>query len=497
MRKIQPKHSLFLSLHFLFLIACKKNVDIEKEIIPTIQQFVISKEHNQSLLKDIEFEIKEDSLIASAFEVYRKVLVPTFTTTGLSLFKEDAEQVAGVTAQDFTDAVTYTAKLNDGTLKKYHAKIHWQPDSLPHIYISTEGGTPIDSKDHYINATLTIDGKQKYPDYQGATQIRGRGNSTWAMPKKPFRLKLSTKSEMFGLSAERDWILLANLIDPTLMLNAVAMKIGRQLETPFINTIVPVNVTLNGTYAGSYNFTQQIEVENNRVNIGKDGWLLELDVNYDEDFQFKSSHYDLPVMIKSPDLKSEAEISPIKEAFDIMTELVAAETFPNNEYKEHIDISSMADFLIVHLLTDNEEPNHPKSTYMHKTSTGKFTMGPIWDFDWAYGYQGVGGHFADPKRPFFWGGTHSGTPFFKRFLYDPVFVSLLQEKWSDYRSTHFEELLDFVDEYAFNIHTSRNEDWKIWKIGNEDFMSDVSRLKKYLNERAEFLDIFINAFRGI
>lgn len=86
-------------------------------------------------------------------------------------------------------------------------------------------------------------------DYEGTTQIRGRGNSTWEMPKKPYRLKLDKKSVILGLGEERDWILLANYIDPTLMLNAVAFKIGQLLELPFTNHAIPVDLYLNGEYA--------------------------------------------------------------------------------------------------------------------------------------------------------------------------------------------------------------------------------------------------------
>ena len=79
---------------------------------------------------------------------------------------------------------------------------------------------PIDSKDNYINATITIEGNDWGEDYTGTTRIRGRGNSTWGMPKKPYRLKLDESTSILGLLPEKDWVLLANYIDPTLMLNS-------------------------------------------------------------------------------------------------------------------------------------------------------------------------------------------------------------------------------------------------------------------------------------
>jgi hypothetical protein len=55
------------------------------------------------------------------------------------------------------------------------------------------------------------------------------------------------------------------------------------------------------------------------------------------------------------------------------------------EYADYIDIDTYIDWWLVHELAFNGEPNHPKSTYMHKDRNGKLKAGPVWDFDWAYG----------------------------------------------------------------------------------------------------------------
>ena len=61
---------------------------------------------------------------------------------------------------------------------------------LPVVYINTEVGQPITSKEKYIDAELIVQGNETYNSkttklYNGATEIRGRGNSTWSQPKKP------------------------------------------------------------------------------------------------------------------------------------------------------------------------------------------------------------------------------------------------------------------------------------------------------------------------
>src|SRR5690606_14498507 len=222
-----------------------------------------------------------------------------------------------------------------------------------------------------------------------------RGNSTWGMPKKPYRLKLDNKASLLGLSAEKDWILLANYLDGTLMLNAVASKTAQLLEMPYTNTMIPVDVTLNGEYMGNYMFTEHKEVEKNRIDVTNGGILLELDTYFDEAWQFKSEHYELPVMIQYPELEDylfeEATIERdrIMADFQILEDAVFDESFPNNNYLDYIDANALVNYLIVYNLTRNVEINHPKSTYLHKQKDGKYMMGPIWDFDWAFDYNGV------------------------------------------------------------------------------------------------------------
>lgn len=473
----------------------KKETAPPTPVSPVLEQFIIEKKNNPDLAADIVFAVKGDSIIATEPYRYRKMLVPSFTTNAQGIFIGPLKQESGATAVDFSVVQTYTVISKDGIRKSYFVKIAWVADSLPHLYIQTEGGVPIVSKDDYVNATLRIDGMGKYADFTGATRIKGRGNSTWGYPKKPYRLKLNTAASLLGLSVEKDWVLLANYLDPTLMLNAVAMKIGAQLDLPYTNHIVPVNITLNDQYIGCYNFTEQIEVDDNRVNVGGDGFLFELDSYYDEPYKFRSANYSLPVMIKAPDLSAAEELLPIQAAFNNMEALLADPAFPANNYRDQIDVGSVAKFMLVYFLTDNEELNHPKSTYMHKTATGKYTMGPIWDFDWAFGFEKDQKHFLTYNSAPFWTGKtplSAGTKFFARFLKDPQFVALLKQLWTDYKTNHFDELIRFVEAYGLSTRTAKAADYAVWKKGTADNQSEVETLQQWLTMRKAYIDGYLN-----
>ncbi|AEE53573.1 CotH kinase family protein [Haliscomenobacter hydrossis] len=362
---------------------------------------------------------------------------------------------------------------------------------LPRLDIATTGNVQINSTDTYVTATISIDGLGVFDNYKGSAQIRGRGNSTWNFPKKPYKFKLDQNAGLLGMAAEKDWVLLANYLDGTHMLNAVAMKTGQLLSMPFTNHIEPVEVYLNGQYQGLYMLTEQIEVKKNRVNVGDNGVLVQLEQYYDEEWKFRSAGYRLPVMVMHPELTNAEELVPIKAQFEQMEATVARSDFPNNNFLDFIDAESVANYFLVNMLTDNRELNHPKSTFLHKTKTGKWTMGPIWDFDWAYSYEKTQRHFSNFDQPMLWSPPSDGTRFFSRLMAAPAVKAAMKQKWADFKTQKLPELLAYVDNYAVIIEDARARDYQKWKRGNLDFKNDVVTLKLWLQNRAGYMDGFI------
>jgi len=477
-----------LSFFLLILFSgCKKNQD---DSLPLFNEFKIEKKNNPALTEDVIFQISNDTLYGS-LESGLTLLIPTFIAPGAAVDINGTDQTSAVTPVNFKDVIVYTLSFSGNRIKKYYVKIKREATTA-HIFITTDGNAPIVSKDDYVHASVSIDGKGMYDDYTGTTNIKGRGNSTWGMPKKPYRLKLDTKAGLLGLSPEKDWVLLANYLDEVHMLNAIAMKAGKQFVLPYTNSIIPVEVTVNGVYQGLYMLTEQVEVESNRVNAGSGGVLLELDTNFDEDWKFTSSSFALPVMVKYPDLTMQSELDAIQAQFEQMESLVAAANFPNNNYLDYLDAESVAAYLLVYMLTDNEEINHPKSTYMYKTATGKYTMGPIWDFDWAFGFEGTSLHFTNYTQPFFWAGSTSvGTQFFSKISTDPVIKQLLKQKWSTYKTESLPALLQFADDYAAIIKYAWVRDQAVWHTSTTGFKDQVGKLKTWLTNRADYLSSYI------
>lgn len=459
----------------------------------------LKKALNPTLNRDYELIIEENKITKKIIGI-EKELIPTFETAATKVLVNGVPLESGKNSIDFSELVTFTLISEFGSQKEYVVNIEWNT-GLPHLFIITENNAPVNSKDDYVQATIKLDGADIYEDYEGTTRIRGRGNSTWGMPKKPYRLKLDNKASLLGLSAEKDWILLANYLDGTLMLNAVASKTAQLLEMPYTNTMIPVDVTLNGEYMGNYMFTEHKEVEKNRIDVTNGGILLELDTYFDEAWQFKSEHYELPVMIQYPELEDylfeEATIERdrIMADFQILEDAVFDESFPNNNYLDYIDANALVNYLIVYNLTRNVEINHPKSTYLHKQKDGKYMMGPIWDFDWAFDYNGVDTYFQSSTGSLFRGGNESGTRFFSRFLEDPTIQDLYRDKWSQFKSNKLPELLSYIDEYAALIEISHALNYQKWQRGSGDIKEDLEKLRSWVENRASYIDDYVIDFK--
>ena len=494
MRKFKNIYIVSL-LALLFTAGCEKADLPPSEVAQdeiSFSEFKLDKKHNPHLKEDFLFVQQGESVEGSGLSRYFPVVVPEFKTDAVSVTLNGEVQRPGVSSIDLRKNNVYELTSSTGSKKRIAVRMNWDK-AIAHLSIKTNGRVPVNSKTLYVDASIVFEGKGFYKDYEGIGQIKGRGNSTWFMPKKPYKIKLSEDASLGGLKPEKDWVLLANYLDTPHILNALAFKTAQQLNMPYTNNAVPVEVTLNGQYAGLYTLTEQIEVQPNRVNVGKDGLLLQLDSYYDEEWKFRSAAFRLPVMVMDPDLTNISELTVIEKEFNQMEILTVSPQFPGNNYAAYFDVDAFASYFVVCLLTDNGELMHPKSTFIHKTKNGKYTMGPVWDFDWAYGYEGTQVHFSTATHPIFWNPNAPGQRFFSNILKDPEVRMRIKHKWAEYQTNHFDDLIKYIDEYTFLISDARDKDYQLWRRGNVSYFIDIANLKSWLKNRSAYVTQYVNS----
>ena len=88
---------------------------------------------------------------------------------------------------------------------------------IPRIVIETENHQAIKDRETEIPAKLQIWGANAPESDIMDLTIRGRGNTSWEMPKKSYKIEFTQKQELLGMPQDKDWALIGNYADKTLM----------------------------------------------------------------------------------------------------------------------------------------------------------------------------------------------------------------------------------------------------------------------------------------
>lgn len=332
---------------------------------------------------------------------------------------------------------------------------------LPRVDITTDDGEPVRSKTVYSRGRLelTTDGAADaagagVPGSDVPARFRVRGNSTsWAQVKLPYKVKLDTKTSLLGMPASKDWVLLANFYDRSLLRNEAAFAAARRLGVAWSPRMHDVEVYLNGTYAGVYQLGEGIEVQQGRVELGvaqgavaPGPYLLEAD-SWDDDGPRLRTSRGLHLNLKDPDADPEGVLlAAVTDEVQAFEDRLYGDDFldPVLGYRRHVDLQAFADWYLVQELTKNNDANFLNSVWIERRADGRFAMGPPWDYDLSAGAVARAG-IEDPEgwfvhldpddpRPGASQITHPDGHWINRMLQDPVFVSLVQHRWARARS---------------------------------------------------------------
>lgn len=274
--------------------------------------------------------------------------------------------------------------------------------TLPVMYINTVDATPIVDKETKIPAGLWIEIPEQCPDTQFALGsedepislvIKGRGNSTWSYPKKPYKLKFDSKTAIMGMPKHKHFALLAHYGNNTAWLGfAAGFEMARMLGMPWAPRFQPVELVLNGSYEGLYFLTESLKIDKNRLNIYEQpeentdpetipyGWLVEID-NYADEYQTLvpyTEYRSMRVTQQSPEILSEEQSEWLYNEFSQIVQTITNEETVE-DWVNHFDAQSLARYFIVRELL-NDVDGFNGSMYLHKDlNEEKWTFGPMWD----------------------------------------------------------------------------------------------------------------------
>ncbi len=446
----------------------------------------------------------------------------------------DMTQVLDITFDE--EAGLMTVNTHDGSLEGKNESMDIPMSSIssfeiganvPALHISTnEYVSEVYSKEIYLDGTLRFEGRGLADDFESPMKIRGRGNSTWGYSKKPYRIKFEEKTRMLMPKKAKNYVLLANYIDPSMMRNFVAFKFGEIIGMPWINHTYPVDVYFNTIYKGSYMLTEKVGFNNGSVDLSKEdepnSIMFELD-SYtnvtEEDHPFNSDYFDslngyyLPVRVKDPDAPTDPdEMAEWEDKWqdDFNNFMAIIDKGNLDAIFEACDLESLVLYVMVNNIACNQELDHPKSVYLYKTEGGKYQFGPCWDFDWAFGYQPTyskqgsgnegggrpgGGNwwqqqsYPSYENPLLGHGKSDGHggAFFYALCGNDRFKQRFNEVWNDFYQNHRDEFWAAFESYAAQLRPSANLQGTT-RSSYQDFDTHVKDLRDWVENRIEYIN---------
>ena len=148
-------------------------------------------------------------------------------------------------------------------------------NKLPIVLVNTPDFEPIESKEIYIPGTeyFSLNLDMTY-DFIGEVKIKGRGNSTWGAPKKPYKIKFEEIQSLYGEPKEKEWILLANYYDKSMIRNDLAFWMADKFgKFDYVPRFHFVDLILNGKYNGPYQLGDQLKIGKNvRMQVNLKGY---------------------------------------------------------------------------------------------------------------------------------------------------------------------------------------------------------------------------------
>lgn len=479
----------------------------------TLNSFVFKAFKNPVLVNDVNGQIVGDTIYATAFAgTDISKLVPEFEYKGTKVTVGEVTQQSSITANDFTKLVTYTVTAEDQSKKTYTVK--FTDNGISALYINT-GGTPITSKEVYVTGSLKIISNFKEVSYEGKTEIKGRGNSTWYdMPKKPYRIKLDKKASLLGMPESKNWVLLANYADKSLMRNELAFILSRNIGRTFTPATRYVEAYLNGNYIGNYQLAEQVKEGKGLVDIEEQpkgtnvlpdlsgGYLIEQDLFATGEPVYFYTARNMPFVIKYPDEDdiNQAQKDYIKNHFQKMEDALYASNYtdPVNGYRRYFDVDSYVDFYIVNEVIGN--PDAFRSTYMFKKrNDDKIYTGPVWDFDKAANNDN---RLGDQVNGLMSNSAFEPRIWFKRFMTDASFRLKIKQRWNELKPKIL-ALPNSIDPIEKKLAVSQVRNFTKWDILKKQsylemnvsgsYAGDVKYLKTFLINHITWLDAKFNS----
>ena len=381
-------------------------------------------------------------------------------------------------------------------------------------------------------------------------QIRGRGNGTWSNAKKPYQFKLENRADLLGVGeAARTWVLLAEVMDETLLRNRIALDLALEMGLSETSHSEFVDLYYDGEYRGLYLLAEKVEIGQGRVE-GRDydklieawneqagtGDLTKLEVQKGEnafgnEIRYLQGLHDngmtdagayllemedeagtlsdrcwfrmddgSVIALKNPENASEAMVRYASEHLTRARRILqnGGSVSPDGDTIEDVfDVDAFARTALLYELSYSDSGFHYSSTYfVLPEGETRFRPGPVWDFDLTWGYyrSGVNAGGVGVKDESGWLTEFYGVPVFsarmRRIYQEEMFPLIRQVLLGETEGAWLKPL----NTYNRLIAQSRRMNSRLWTHStfwrfepDKDEAAAVDSLRRFIDERSLWL----------
>ncbi|MBR3297689.1 MAG: CotH kinase family protein [Clostridia bacterium] len=445
----------------------------------------------------------------------------TYNEQYTNFFRDHSERVSVSNGANGEKVFTFTAVRGEFLSADELAcvGVYASPEQLPQLCIDADLPFSQIDKEAWVTAsfTLTLGTKQfASGDFEGTGSIKGRGNTSWGQPKKPYSIKLDSKKSLLDIPKTKKYAIVASYSDPSFIRNYMTYKAGLMLSgIGYVPKCEFVEVYLNGSYNGIYLLVERVDIESNKIDIEEasadeltGGYLIEKDVqdkiDFSSDLWFNCPYWANQgkdyFVLKTPEPDDAALADQMRQYLEAYMQRVhnAIMGTSGASYTQYVDVDSWIDFMIVQELAKNVDGNMKTSCYMFKQAQDdKLYFTAPWDFDLAYGNPETTWNNADyqhndyydcpnAQSPSDFMVINSSAPWFDK-LYDDreEFRTALMERYAQYRRSLVPAMFSIMDAQGAYLSAAAPRDEALW---HRYFHSGLASLRGWFNSRVAWLD---------
>lgn len=370
---------------------------------------------------------------------------------------------------------------------------------VPRVVIETEDFAGVRDRETEIPSRMQIYGEKSPESEVYELTVRGRGNSSFKMPKYGMKLEFSDKVSLFGMPKNKDWALIANFGDKSHLRNYMMTRLSEWLGAKYTPKMQFVELYLNRNYMGLYLFAETVKVAKNRVNIDENDttFLVEKEDSKKFDPPYILSDNEYYYHIKSPK-------NPSPETEDLLLdhlndfEKYMKESFheKSRDIQNWLDIDDYVLYYWVQEFSKNEDGCYARSVYFTWKKGESIHFGPLWDFDLAFGNAS-----REPnKNPEDW--------YIRRYRLNYYIMRIPEVDnaatiyWNEHRKK-FKELIDSIPIYRSIIEDAVKNEYRRWPVIEntenwalkdpyDSYDEAVETMTEWMKKRYQWIDEQIN-----